>query len=110
VAEHRAWLRTCRPCAVDAAERDLRQRLAGCLAAARAALFFEAVSAGEPALAVTFAAVAEALAERLPSSRVLVEDAYGWYSAKRKNRTRGSAVTVNAVTSLVNQLGVYRGA
>jgi hypothetical protein len=107
VAEHGGWLHTLRPVDANATAKTLRTRLAGSFCAARAASFRESLGAGAPAIPVTFAAVAGALASRAPASSGIVSDAYGSYRELADAGVRPSADTVNALTELVKALDSY---
>jgi len=103
VAEHRAWLRTPRGRRVD--DAVLRRRIGGMFSAARAALFLDSIRDGDPVLPVTFAATAEALADRLPGSRGSVEAAYESYSAA--GGRRAAAAAHDALAEAVAGLACY---
>jgi hypothetical protein len=102
VAEHGAWLRTRPPFGERAAHTEIRQRLGGTFAAARAALFLNSLDSGEPSLPVTFAATAAALAEREPGSRGAIEAAYESYTGP------ASVAAHEALVGVVGGLPGYR--
>jgi hypothetical protein len=78
VVEHRGWLEV----QLHEPGWDV-QKLGRLLAAARAALLAESVAAGGPALPLTVAATARALAERDPAARQIAERAAEEYSGHR---------------------------
>jgi hypothetical protein len=107
VAEHGGWLGMLRPVDADATAKTLSRRLAGSFAAARAAIFRESLEAGAPAIPVTFAAVAGALARQAPASSGVVSDAYGSYRELADAGVEPGADTVNAMIEIVKALDAY---
>jgi hypothetical protein len=102
VAEYGAWLGTRPPLGKRAARDEIRRRLGGMFGAARAAVFLDSLDAGEPSLPLTFAATAEALAERVPGSRRAIEAAYESYTGPT------SVAAHDALVGIVGGLPGYR--
>jgi hypothetical protein len=107
VAEHRAWLRGCRPIMESSRPKALEKRLAGTLSAARAALLSDSLLAGEPALPLTFAATVEALEQQGETTGSAVSDAYGAYVSLRGHGVTPDLRTVNRAIEVVRGLRAY---
>jgi hypothetical protein len=107
VAEHSAWLRSRAPLTGEEPFAEPARRLAGLFSAARAALFADAIAAGDPALPMTFAATAELLADRLPSASTAITDAYASYRARVDTRRPLPTESFAALTAAFGELGWY---
>jgi hypothetical protein len=99
IAEHRSWLEDQPPAGVAT------DRAMGLLfTAARAALFRTSLASGEPALALTVAAVARSLAQRDERSAVVAESAYRSYRRWRLEGATPSRSDVEPMRRLVRGL------
>ncbi len=107
VAEHRAWLADHRtqPIPSDESSTDIED-LARLLTAARAALFLESVSEGDPELALPLSAVAEQLAARDGNAGAVATEAVEAYRISRGDG--GSPVcSLAALSAVVQSLPSY---
>jgi hypothetical protein len=109
VAEHRAWLAAPEAWGVTGPTTSEHVALAMLLTAARAALFYESVRAGDAELALTLAETARRLAERSQAGSVAGE-ALEEYRAHAAGGRRAAADTVSALRRLVLELPAYADA
>ena len=116
VVEHRAWLGSGSEAPPTVGRwfsgqaRSMKREprtLFRLLAAARAALFLESLEDGRPELALTFAAVTDRLAERLPASESVAREALARYRDCRLDGQPAPARTILALRELVLALPAY---
>jgi hypothetical protein len=109
VAEHSHWLdgRSRPPGAIDPGGTGGRE-LGLLLTAARAALFMESLSDGDPQLPLTAAETARQLADRSPAGRAAADDGLAAYEGFARHATPPPEKLVAALRTLVLELPAYQ--
>jgi hypothetical protein len=102
VAEHKAWLSERDPAG------DAGREVSMLITAARAALLHESLREGHPRLALTVAGTLRQLRLRQPGSSVVVDAVEEAYPQWRTAGVAPGERIVDALRSLVTQLGPYR--